>query len=187
MFCNAQTGICDKMMISITGTPGTGKTQLAEELRRRGYEVLDLNGFIRENGLLEEKDEARDTYCVDVDSLDISLEEHRKMNLILIEGHISHCVESDMIIVLRCRPEILAERLGARGYSEGKVRENVQAEILDVILCESIEADVPVCELDSSNEGISAIADKVEDIIKGNIDKYRPGNVDWTEELEGWF
>jgi len=175
------------MMISITGTPGTGKTHLAAELRKRGYGVLDLNGYIRENGLLDEKDEERDTFCVDVDSLDVSLEKYRTGDLIFIEGHISHHVECGMIIVLRCRPELLAGRLSERGYSDRKVKENVQAEILDIILCEASDNDVPVCELDSSDDSISKIADKIEDIIKGNIDKYRPGNIDWMGELEKWF
>ena len=175
------------MMIAITGTPGTGKTHLAEELRSRGYDVLDLNEHIRSNGLLEEKDEARDTYCVDVDALDISLEKYRTDGVLFIEGHFSHCVECDSAIVLRCSPGTLAERLRARGYSENKVAENVQAEILDVILCEAAETGVPVCELDSSEDEIKGIADKAEDFIKGNTDKYRPGNIDWTGELEKWF
>jgi len=175
------------MMIAISGTPGTGKTRLAAELRTRGYEVLDLNDHIRKNGLLEEKDEARDTYCVDVDSLDFSLEEYRTQDLIFIEGHISHCIECDMVIVLRCSPDVLAKRLAERGYSLSKVAENVQAEILDVILCEASEAGVPVCELDSSEDSITDLADKTEDAIRGNTDKYQPGNIDWTEELEKWF
>lgn len=184
---NAPINICDKMMIAISGTPGTGKTHLAAELRSRGYDVLDLNEHIRNNGLLEEKDEARDTYCVDVDSLDLSLEGYRARDLIFIEGHISHYVECGIVIVLRCDPDILAKRLTERGYSQNKVAENVQAEILDVILCEASEADVPVCELDSSEDSVTGLADKVEDILGGNTDKYQPGNIDWTEELEKWF
>jgi len=175
------------MMIAITGTPGTGKTYLAGELRSRGYEVLDINEYVKANGLLEEKDESRDTYCVDVDSLDRSLEAYRAKGLIMIEGHYSHCVECDLAIVLRCAPDILAERLKVRGYSQNKIKENVQAELLDVILCEASELDVPVFELDSSGDSVSGLADKTEYIIKGNTDKYRPGNDDWTEELEKWF
>ena len=174
-------------MIAITGTPGTGKTALSGELRSRGYDVLDLNEHIRSKGLLEEKDETRDTFCVDVDALDLSLEEYRGREKIMIEGHFSHCVECEAIIVLRCHPDVLAERLRRRGYSENKVTENVQAEILDVILCESVETGIPVCELDSSRDKAEDLADKAEDIIKGNIDKYGPGNINWTGELERWF
>ncbi|MCL2509544.1 MAG: adenylate kinase family protein [Methanomassiliicoccaceae archaeon] len=175
------------MMIAITGTPGTGKTRLAAELRERGYEVLDINEHVRKNGMLEERDEARDTYCVDMDALDLSLEAYRERSLIFIEGHFSHSVGCDMVIVLRCSPDVLAERLKERGYPLGKITENVQAEILDVILCEAAELDVPVCELDSTFDSVNAMADKTEEMIKGNTDKYRPGNVDWMGEVEKWF
>ncbi|MCL2148407.1 MAG: adenylate kinase family protein [Methanomassiliicoccaceae archaeon] len=175
------------MMTAITGTPGTGKTRLAAELRSRGHHVLDLNQHIRDNGLLDERDEARDTYSVDVDALALSLEAYRAGRDVVIEGHMSHCVGCDRAIVLRCRPDVLAERLRARGYSEGKVRENVQAEVLDVILCESVEAGIPVFEIDSSDIPAEGMADAAERILKGNTDKYGPGNIDWTGELEKWF
>jgi len=175
------------MMIALTGTPGTGKTSLAEELRSRGHTVLDLNKHIVDKGLRGERDDARDTYSVDVDSLDVSLDEYRTDDLVIIEGHIAHCVGCDMAVVLRCEPDILAERLRSRGYSEEKTRENVQAEVLDVILCEAVEAVPTVCEVDSSGGTVGELADKVEEMIGGNINKYRPGGIDWTGELEKWF
>jgi len=175
------------MMIAITGTPGTGKTILAEELRSRGYEVLDINEHVRNNGMLGERDESRDTYSVDMDALDLSLESYRERLMILTEGHYAHSTGCDTVIVLRCCPDVLAKRLKERGYSQAKITENVQAEILDVILCEASELDVPVFELNTSSDSVSGLADKAEYIIKGNTDKYRPGNVDWMEELEKWF
>lgn len=174
-------------MIAITGTPGTGKTSISKELSARGYEVIDLNELIRSNGLLEEKDEGRDTFNVDVDAVDLALEDLRDETLVFIEGHFSHCLQCDTIIVIRCEPDLLSERLKERGYSDAKIAENVQAEILDVILCEASESDVPVCELVSSEDSVVTLANKIEDIAKGNIAKYLPGNVDWTEELEKWF
>ncbi len=174
-------------MISITGTPGTGKTSVARELRARGQDVLDLNKYLKDKGMLDERDEERDTFCVDIDSLDSSLDEFRDGRQLFVEGHISHHVRCDMIIVIRCDPDTLSSRLEERGYSEEKIRENVQAEILDVILCEASESEVPVCELNSSADDIVTIADKIEDILEGNTDKYPPGNIDWTEELDKWF
>ena len=175
------------MMIAITGTPGTGKTSVATELRSLGYEVLDINEFIKEKGLLKERDEDRDTFCVDVDSLDLLLDEYRSKDMIFIEGHFSHSVECDMIIVLRCSPDVLEKRLRERGYSDAKIKENVQAEIIDVILCEADDAGVPVWELDLTFISPEEAASIVENIVKGNTDKYAPGNIDWTGELEKWF
>jgi adenylate kinase len=175
------------MMIALTGTPGTGKTRLAVELMLRGYKVLDINEYATKRGLLGERDEERDTHSIDVDALDECLNEYRMDDLVFIEGHLSHCVECDVVIVLRCHPDVIAKRLRERGYKESKVLENVQAEVLDVILCESTEADATVWELDLTDDQVFETADKIEDIIKGNTDKYRPGNINWSSEMEKWF
>jgi Predicted nucleotide kinase (related to CMP and AMP kinases) len=175
-------------IVAISGTPGTGKTALSDELKRRGYNVLDINEHVRVNGLLGEKDEERDTFLVDIDLLDESIHDISKDDeTIFLDSHLSHCLDSDVIFILRCCPNVLSERLKKRGYSESKVIENVQAEILDVILCEAVESDIPVYELDTSDESISSTADKLEYVLEGNTDKYLPGNVDWTGELDKWF
>ena len=64
-------------MIAITGTPGVGKTSVSAELRSRGYKVVDMNDHLRKHGLLGERDEGRDTYNVDMEALNDSLEEYR--------------------------------------------------------------------------------------------------------------
>ncbi|MDR2846092.1 MAG: adenylate kinase family protein [Candidatus Methanoplasma sp.] len=176
------------VLIAITGTPGTGKSSLSDELRKRGRRVLDVNEHIRSHGLLGDRDEGRDTFCVDVDGLNDSLGELRDMDeIIFLDSHLSHCVDSRAIIVLRCHPDELAKRLAARGYSEQKIMENVQAEVLDVILCEASESDIPVFEIDCTSGPVSYSADAAEEIVDGNTDKYLPGNVSWLGELEKWF
>ncbi len=176
------------MLVALTGTPGTGKTSVAEELRRRGYEVLDLSAHIRSSGLLGNLDESRDTYEVDLDLLNDSLEPYRKKSgTVIMEGHLSHFMDCGTIIVLRCAPEVLAERLERRGYSRAKVRENTESEILDVILCESAETDIPVFEIDCTSVTPAGAADAAEDILSGNTGKYLPGSVNWSSEMEEWF
>ena len=155
------------VLIAITGTPGVGKTSVSAELRRRGYEVVDANEHLRAHGLLTEKDVPRDTFNVDMEAFNDSLEEY--------------------IIVLRCRPSVLAERLRKRGYSEAKVRENVQAEVLDVILCEATDTDIPVNEYDCSEGTPSDAVDFIERILNGEIELGPPGRVDWSGEMEEWF
>ncbi len=176
------------MLVAITGTPGTGKTSVAEEIRSRGYEVVDLSRHIRENGLLGELDEARDTHEVDLDLLNDSLEEYRKKEgIVFMEGHLSHFMDCGSIVVLRCRPDVLAERLSARGYSEGKVRENVQSEVLDVILCEATDSDIPVHEVDCTSAPVAETADEILSIASGESEGHPPGSVDWSSEMERWF
>ncbi|MCK9322929.1 MAG: adenylate kinase family protein [Candidatus Methanomethylophilaceae archaeon] len=175
-------------VIALTGTPGTGKTSASEELKRRGYVVVDINKHLRDHDLLGEKDEKRDTFNVDIDSLNISLEGYRqKDETVFLDSHLSHCVDSHTIIVFRCHPDVLAKRLEARGYNEGKVKENVQAEILDVILCEAMESDIPVYEVDCSSGSVLDAVDSVVDIINGKVDGYLPGKTNWTDEVEKWF
>lgn len=175
-------------IVSITGTPGTGKTSVSAELRRRGYTVIDANIHLREHGLLTEKDEARDTYNVDMERFNESLQGYRDVpDLILLDSHLSHGIDCSRIIVLRCNPEILAERLSARGYSDQKIRENVQAEILDVILCEATDTDIPVHEIDCSEISVSDAVDFIERILNGETELCPPGQVDWSGEMEEWF
>jgi Predicted nucleotide kinase (related to CMP and AMP kinases) len=175
-------------IIAISGTPGTGKTALSESLRLKGYSVLDINEHIRTHGILGERDEERDTFEVDIDALNRSISDVVSNDGVLfIDSHMSHCLDCDVILVLRCSPNVLSERLRRRGYSENKIRENIQAEILDVILCEAADSDVPVYEFNTSDGDVEMIVENVEYILAGNTDKYLPGDVDWTGEIETWF
>ena len=53
-------------MIGITGTPGCGKTSIAELLRKDGHQVLDLKTTVAPFVL--EHDEASGSDVVDVDA-----------------------------------------------------------------------------------------------------------------------
>lgn len=176
------------MIISLTGTPGTGKTTVAAALREKGYEVIDLNAHIQENNLLEKFDKKRDTHNVDVGKLNRSLEKYRDCeNKVFFDGHLSHFLECDVIVVLRCNPSILYERLKKRNYAPQKILENVQAEALDVILCESTDSGKPVFEVDCTSSDTNTIISALEHIVAGDASQYVPGSVNWGEEMVKWF
>lgn len=176
------------VLFALTGTPGTGKSTLSAELRLRGYDAVDGKAFIKEHGLLGEYDEERDTYEVDLDALNDALDPLRDAeHPVVLDSHLSHFMDSRGIIVLRCSPSVLAERLRARGYSEDKVRENVQAEILDEILCEASESDIPIGEIDCTSATVREVADIAEKIISGHAPDYPPGGTDWSSEMDKWF
>lgn len=176
------------MLISITGTPGTGKTTVSEGLRGDGHEVIDLNEHIKARGLLGGFDDERDTHEVDVKALGRSLAHLRgSEDRIFLDGHLSHFLDCDVILVLRCNPSVLNERLIRRGYSEGKVLENVQAEALDVILCESLDSGVPVYEVDCTSSDTNTIISAIGHILAGDTEGYMPGSVNWGEEMVKWF
>lgn len=178
----------DMVLFALTGTPGTGKSTLSTELRRRGYDVVDGKAFIKEHGLLGDYDRDRDTYEVDLEALNDSLDPFREEEgPVVIDSHLSHFMDSRGIIVLRCSPSVLAERLRSRGYSEDKIRENVQAEILDEILCEASETDIPIGEIDCTSMSVGDAADIAEKIISGRASDYPPGSTDWSSEMDKWF
>ena len=58
----------------------------------------------------------------------------------IFEGHIAHFLKNiDKIIVLRCHPNELKNRLSSRNYSDEKIAENMEAEALNIITDEAIE------------------------------------------------
>jgi adenylate kinase len=172
--------------LALTGTPGTGKSTVARILASRGLRIIELGDLAKEKDLLEEFDRDRGTYEVDVEKLDRAIGEAVNGGTTVLVGHLSHLVTSDMIIVLRCPPSVLAARLRARGYSERKVAENAQAEALDVILVESVETGREVYEVDTTNITEQEAADAVISILAGENEKYAVGNIDWSEEALDW-
>lgn len=163
------------MMVGITGTPGTGKSAIASELLRRGHRVVRIGETIGEYIL--EEDRERDTLVIDVERW---AEKFTPVDGI-VEGHLAHLLPCDRIVVLRCRPDILAARLSPRGYSPAKIRENTEAEALDVILIETLEEcpEDALYELDTTEQSVEECADKIEQFMKGKLPPSY-GNIDWT-------
>ncbi len=175
------------MIVSITGTPGTGKSSVGVILERRGRAIAELGDLIKEHGLYDGRDEERGSLEVDTEVLSARLPELLPKGDLLLLGHLSHLVANDLVIVLRCRPSVLEKRLLSRGWPPAKVRENVQAEALDVILVEAVESGRETVEIDTTALSPNEVADAVEDILKGERKKYEVGNVDWSSEVLDWF
>ncbi len=169
------------MRIALTGTPGTGKTTISTALRERhGLKTIDLNEIVRAYQYIDTYDSRRDCVVVNL----TALRAHRFQQDSILEGHLAHHLEVDRVIVLRTDPRVLEERLLRRGFSSEKVKENVEAEILDVVLIEAVALhDGRVYELDSTGEP-DETAQGAWDIIQGhNLGRFIPGHIDWTEQL----
>jgi adenylate kinase len=175
------------MIVSITGTPGTGKSTVGALLQKKGNQVIELTDFIKAHSLYDSFDEARESYDVDPEVLDKALKEVRTPGTTFLIGHLSHLVTTDMIIVLRCRPSVLVARLKERGWKETKIDENAEAEACDVILIESTESMDNVFEIDTTTRSSEGVVEAIEEILAGEREKYAVGQVDWSSEVLDWF
>lgn len=171
------------MKIALTGTPGVGKTSSSDLVR--SIKVVHVNDIVDECGAVVGFDDLRKTKEVDVKKLGKAVS--KMEGDMLLEGHFSHLLGVDIAIVLRCSPKVLEERLARKGWSDSKVRENVEAEAIDVILVEAVENAPDVCEIDTTGKSPAEVAAALEEIIAGETKKYPVGNVDWSREVLGWF
>lgn len=171
------------MKVAVTGTPGVGKTSSSELIR--SIKVVHVNDIVDECNAVVGFDERRKTKEVDVRRLGKAVSKIE--GDVLLEGHFSHLLGVDVVIVLRCSPKVLNERLSAKGWPEEKVRENVEAEAVDVILIEAVETTSDVCEVDTTKKSPAEVAAAIEEIIAGETEKYPVGNVDWSREVLDWF
>ena len=106
------------MIIIVTGTPGTGKTTHAKALaKRERYTYVDVNEVIKKN--------------------------NKKINGIIIDSHLSHYLAPELVdrcMVMRCSDlKKLRKRLKKRGYSLQKIKENLEAELMETCLQEAME------------------------------------------------
>ena len=172
------------MSWAITGTPGVGKTSVATRLEL-DYPIVHLNDLIKINSFSVGRDPARGSTIADIDALTDWFAD--QPTNVIIESHVAHFLPVDRIIVLRCHPDELRERLAARAAEHdgptAMIEENVEAERLDLILSEAIERHGfdGVFELDTSGRPVSAIVSEVERVIRGEFEP-RVGVVSFLEE-----
>jgi len=167
------------MQIALTGTPGTGKTTVAGLLP---YRVIDINALVK-GGMNFGKDPERGCLDADMDALAKHLARLDSDETLILEGHFAHHF-ADWSIVLRLAPSLLKSRLEARGYSAEKIRENLEAEALDVILVEAVEFCDRVDEIDTTGKSTLEVAELVTRIIQGRL-KLPVGQVNWLDEFFG--
>lgn len=181
------------MRVALTGVPGTGKTTLAQALAARGWRVVHLNAFAADRGLLGEADAARSgAREVDMDELADALNEHLagEAGRVVVEGHFAHEMDVDLVVLLRCDPLVLVERLRARGWSDAKVRENVEAEALDVLAQEVVDTGLPARELNVTGLPVDAAAAAVAEIAENPSEALMGrsvGDARWPLEALPWF
>jgi adenylate kinase len=185
--------------VAVTGTPGTGKTTATDRLRERvdagEYDALDadevavvhLNDVVQDEELYDDVDEERDSVVVDLDALAEWVDDHvaaSEASVVVLDSHLAHHLDADRVVVLRCHPETLAERLRERGEPAAKAAENAESEALDVVLGESVDGHgtESVFEIETTDREPDAVADAIAGVLAGDRDP-SAGTVDYIDYL----
>ena len=163
--------------ILLTGTPGTGKTTLCTLLSTHtGLHPICVGDWIKTKQLHGMYLPDLDTFELDEDKLCDELEPVLDKGGCIVDFHTVDFFPKrwfDVVIVLRTENDVLFPRLEARGYSQKKIEENVQAEIFQVVLDEARESydeDI-IVELQSNTiqdmeENVNTIAEIIKKIKK---------------------
>jgi len=169
------------LRIAVTGVPGSGKTSFCNYIEYDTVSVLDL---AKKNKVVIEEDIIVDPIEIDIDLLKKILFEKWKnppQNSVFVDGHLSHNLPVDCIILMRCRPDILEVRLKERNWNDKKVSENVEFELLSAIINE-LDEEILTLEIDTTNSTIPQIWDEVNEWMMGDR-KTRMLDIDWIKEL----
>jgi adenylate kinase len=165
---------------ALTGTPGTGKSAVAGELRTSlgACEVLEL--ALRMDAARKRPREGG--WSVDLDRMRRSWTAPAAPRQEVIVGHLAHLLPVRDIIVLRCHPRELERRLGNhRRQSQPERNENLLAEATDVILVEAVRPGHRVWEIDTTTRTARDVAVEVRRLLHR-----RPppsyGRVDWLAD-----
>ncbi|CAB52884.1 RNA mimic/ribosome assembly chaperone for Rps14 [Schizosaccharomyces pombe] len=144
--------------IIICGTPGTGKTTLAEQVAETTeLENICIGDVVKENHLHFGFDEKWKTYDVDEDKVLDYLEPKLLKGGCIIDWHTCGLFSEeliDLVVVLRTDHSKLWERLESRGYSLEKIQENNEAEIMQICLEEARESFDPKIVVELPSESI---------------------------------
>ena len=174
------------MLVAVSGTPGTGKTSACDILRSKGRQVRDVAGLAKERKAVSGRSHGE--LIVDVEKLADCIDDLRCAEpCVILDGHLSHHLRPDLCIVLRCSPKVLSKRLAKRGYSEKKLRDNVEAEAIDLVLMEAMDACPRTFEIDATRKKSPRVAGDIEKIISGKTKDFKPGQVDWSGEVLSWY
>jgi len=184
----AGSGVTGALRVGLTGTPGTGKTTVAKAISDLGV-ILNVSDLAEERGFLGSFESDEEVKEIDIENLVSVLEEEwitEPVGLTIIEGHLAHHLPCDVVVVLRCDPDILRERLEKRGYSEKKINHNVEWELMGSMWNEYEDTNVPWTEFDCSNSSASDIVKSIIEWLDSGMQSTQSSMVlDWVSRKEG--
>ena len=173
--------------LALTGTPGVGKTTIASLLADVGYQVETVQDIAERFGCIDDVDSEDGARPIDIDGLNTQIHSEWKNNpikSIVIDGHLSHLLPVDCVVILRCSPSVLRKRLTGRSYAEQKISGNVDWEILGSAWAE-MDGAVPAIEFDTSSDGVETVFQRIMDWLADDFKPRRPLRlIDWIDRGE---
>ena len=172
-------------IMGMTGTPGTGKKSIASLVASKlGIDCLGINDFARRARLARVSSSGLE---VDTGKLRKRLEREVRGE-VLLYGHLLPYVMGRSsvrgVVVLRCEPGVLKERLAVRKYSPKKVGENVEAELIGLVSSDAYKVfgEAKTSEVDttytSPREAAQTAAERLTDSRSGG------SRIDWTTNYD---
>lgn len=168
--------------VLVTGTPGTGKTTTASLIAERtGLKHVNVGELIKQNKCYDGRDEDLNTNILNeeklLDAMEVILDKAAEEDQgIVADFHVCEMFPErwfDLVLCLRTATNVLFDRLTARGYSEKKRAENMEAEIMQVILEEARESyaheivhEVPSNNIDDMENNVTRVEQWCEEWMK---------------------
>jgi len=160
-----------KVNIIITGTPGTGKSSHAQALvdQLPDLKLMSINDVAKERGCVTGFDEERKSHIVDEDKVYDAIEDELEKGGLIIDWHVCDIFPErliDLVVVLRADNTILYDRLKKRDYSDTKIDENIDAEIMQVILEEARESYAEEIVIELQSNTVEEMDENVDRIVQ---------------------
>ncbi|XP_067931205.1 adenylate kinase isoenzyme 6-like [Watersipora subatra] len=166
-----------KPNILVTGTPGTGKSTLCQELAERTkLEYINVGDLAKENNYFDGYDEDRGCPVLHEDQLLDDMEDRMQEGGKIVDYHGCDFFPErwfDLVIVLRCDNTQLYDRLTARGYSGKKLSDNIECEIMQTLLEEARDS--------YPHEIVVELNSNTPDDIESNIERIQVWMDNWTK------
>ena len=164
---------------ALTGTPGTGKTTISALLQN---DLISLSDYYEKFS----DGKTKDGECVvNIERLESSI---KSLEWEIAEGNFSHLLSIiDKVIVLRCDPAVLVNRLKERNYSNKKIRENLEAEAMGIIYSETVRnyGIENLIQVDTSKKTSKECSVIIRDYINNNIKVEE--EIDYLERILDWY
>ncbi len=175
-------------IVVVIGVPGSGKTTIAKKLALNiGCSYLNVGSLARERGYVLGIDKKRDSLILNEDLIADEIRRLACEKCLVIETIDPNAIPRELVravIVVRCRPSVLLERLKLRKYSLSKIRENIEYEAIDGSVYDAllITSKERIIEVDGCDKELEDEIEVILDFLRGKI-AGKVGKFDWSTDF----